>query len=69
MSDMYKLSHDDVIAGSALDRGQGGGTFMPFHGSHYLRHAQITSWWERVLAVVSLAMLAFVLVNIVLRNL
>lgn len=66
---MGKLTQDDVSAGGRLERGQGGGTFMPFHGSHYLRHAQITTWWERLLAVVSLAMLGFALVNIVLRNL
>jgi len=51
---MAKIHREDVQIGSTLDRGQGGAPFSPFSGSNYLRHAQITTVWERILAVVSL---------------
>ena len=60
---------DDTAEGSTLDRGQGGEPFVAYSGSHYLRHAQITSWWERVLAVISLALVAFTAGNLLIRAL
>ncbi len=42
---------------------------MPFSGSHYLRHAQITTGWELVLGILSLAFVVVTLTNLVLRNL
>jgi hypothetical protein len=66
---MRERAEEDTRTATILERGQGGTQFAPFTGSHYLRHAQITTWWERVLAVVCLGLLVFALVNTVLRNL
>jgi len=66
---MREHSQEDARSAATLERGQGATGFAPFTGSNYLRHAQITTWWERILAVVCLALVAFGLVNVVLRNL
>ena len=66
---MREQNQENIKRAATLERGQGATEFAPFTGSHYLRHAQITTWWERVLAVVCLVLLAFGLVNVVLRNL
>jgi len=49
-----------------LDRGQGGALFLP---SDRVRHAQLGSWWERLLAVLGLVFVAVTLANILIRNL
>ena len=44
-----------TVRHSRFDRGQGGVPFNPYSGSHYLRHARLGSWWERILALLGLA--------------
>jgi hypothetical protein len=66
---MAKIISEEARLGHTLDRGQGGERFVGYSGSHYLRHAQITSWWERILAVITLALVAFTLGSILLRTL
>ena len=65
---MREPNQEELRTGDTLERGQGGARFMPFSGSHYLRHAQITTWWELVLGVLGLAFAVVALVNLVLRN-
>jgi hypothetical protein len=48
-----------------LDRGQGGAPFLP---SDRLRHAQLSSRWERLLAVLGLVFVAVTLANILISN-
>ena len=55
--------------GRTIEREQGGQAYTPYYGSHYLRHAQLTTWWERILAVISLAFAVITITNLVIRNL
>jgi hypothetical protein len=66
---MREHNQEEQRASTALDRGQGGTPFTAYSGSDYLRHAQLGSWWERILAVLGLAFVLVTLVNIILRNL
>ena len=52
-----------------MDRNQGGEGFTPYTGSHYLRHASLGSWWERILGILGLVFVVITLTNIILRNL
>ena len=67
--DMREPNQEELRASGALDRGQGGASFTPFMGSHYLRHAQIGTWWELVPGILSLVFVLAALTNLVLRNL
>ena len=53
---------------ATLERGQGGARFNLFTGTHAIRHAGIDTWWERVLAIVTLALVLIGLTNLILRN-
>ena len=65
---MQEPNQEELRTGGTLDRGQGGESFNAFTGSHYLRHAQLGSWWELALGILSLAFVLISLVNLVLRN-
>ena len=65
---MKEPNQEELRTSGTLDRGQGGDTFMPFPGSHYLRHAGMGTWWERILGIVSLIFVLVALTNIVVRN-
>ena len=60
---------EELRASGSLDRGQGGASFSPFSGSHYIRHATLGSWWERILAILGLVFACITLGNIIIRNL
>jgi hypothetical protein len=45
------------------------GALNAFNRSPRLRHAQLGSWWERVLAVLSLIFVVVTVFNLVIRNL
>jgi hypothetical protein len=66
---MKQPSQEESRAGAALDRGQGGARFLPFMGSDRLRHAQLGSWWERILAILALIFVVVTLGNIILGTL
>ena len=66
---MNEPNQEELRASGAMDRGQGGESFTPYTGSHYVRHATLGTWWERVLAIIGLGFVVVTLVNIVLRNL
>ena len=66
---MSEPNQEELRASGAIDRGQGGQSFTPYSGSHYLRHATLGSWWERVLGILGLIFVVTTLTNIILRNL
>lgn len=66
---MKEANQEELRASAALERGQGGASFAPWQGTHRLRHATLGSWWERILAVLSLVFVLVTLANIILRNL
>jgi hypothetical protein len=66
---MRTPNREELHASSILERGQGGASFAPWHGSNGLRHASLGTWWERVLAILGLAFVLITLINISLQHL
>jgi hypothetical protein len=66
---MRKLNLEEVRFSGALQNLQAGAPLNAFDRGAKIRHAQLGSWWERVLAILSLAFVLTTLVNLVLRNL
>jgi hypothetical protein len=66
---MKEPNQEELHLGGTLDRGQGGASFNPFTGSHYIRHASLGSWWERIFAILGLIFVVVALINILIRNL
>ena len=66
---MGEPNQEELRASGAVDRGQGGDAFVPYAGSHYLRHARLGSWWERILGLLGLAFVLVTILNIIRRNL
>ncbi len=54
---------------NALQDLQAGAPMNAFSRGARIRHVQLGTWWERILAVLSLAFVAVTLVNLLLRNL
>jgi hypothetical protein len=63
---MGEPNQETYRVSATLDRVQGGAPFLP---SDRLRHAQLDSWWERLLAVLGLVFMAVTLANILISNL
>jgi hypothetical protein len=66
---MREPNQEELRASGTIDRGQGGEGFTSYSGSHYLRHARLGSWWERILGILGLVFVLVTLTNIILRNL
>jgi hypothetical protein len=66
---MAEPNQEELRTSSTFERGQGGARFTLFTGTHTIRHANLGSWWERVLAILGLAFVLITLTNIILRNL
>jgi hypothetical protein len=66
---MRDLNLEELRRGGTLESSQAGAPFDAFNRSSYLRHAQITTLWERVLAVISVGLIGFTLFNILVRAL
>jgi hypothetical protein len=65
---MREPNQEELRMSATLERGQGGARFNLFTGTHAIRHAGIDTWWERVLAIVTLALVLIGLTNLILRN-
>jgi hypothetical protein len=66
---MEEINLEELRYSGALQDLQAGAPLDAFNRSARIRHSQLTSWWERCLAVLSLAFIVVTLVNLVLRNL
>jgi hypothetical protein len=64
---MRELNLEELRRGGTLESSQAGEPFDAFNRPSYLRHVQITSVWERVLAVISVGLVGFALFNILVR--
>jgi hypothetical protein len=64
---MRDLNLEELRRGGTLESSQAGAPFDAFNRSSYVRHAQITTVWERVLAVISVGLIGFTLFNILVR--
>ncbi len=60
---------EELRTGDSLQDRQAGSGLNAFNRSTRLRHAQLGTWWERVLAVLSLIFVASTIVSLVIRNL
>ena len=65
---MREPNLEELRTGDSLQDSQSG-ALNAFNRSPRLRHAQLGSWWERVLAVLSLIFVVVTVVNLVIRNL
>jgi hypothetical protein len=66
---MRNTNLEEYRASGTLQDIQAGAPFNAFNRGAYIRHAQLGTWWERVLAVLSLAFVVVTVINIVLRSL
>jgi hypothetical protein len=48
---------------------QTGAPFNAFNRGTHIRHAQLGTWWERALAILSMVFVLLTLINIALRHL
>jgi hypothetical protein len=60
---------EELRTGDALQDRQAGAPLNAFNRSTRLRHAQLGTWWERVLAVLSLIFVIATLTGLMIRNL
>jgi hypothetical protein len=66
---MKHTNLEEYRASGTLQDIQAGAPFNAFNRGAYIRHAQLGTWWERALAILSLAFVLVTLANIVLRKL
>ena len=60
---------EELRVGDTLQDSQSGAPLNAFNRSARMRHAQLGTWWERILAVLSLIFVTVTLVNLVIRAL
>lgn len=60
---------DKLRTGDILQDSQAGGPLNAFDRGARLRHARLGTWWERVLAVLSLVFVVATAISLVLRSL
>ena len=63
------INLEEIRYSNALQDLQAGAPMNAFNRGARIRHVQLGTWWERILAVLSLAFVAVTLVNLLLRNL
>jgi hypothetical protein len=59
---------EELRIGGALQDSQAGAPFNAFNRGTSLRHAQLGTWWERVLAVLSLIFVMATLIGLLIRS-
>jgi len=60
---------EEIRTGDRLQDGQAGTPLNAFNRGSRLRHAQLGTWWERVMAVLSLIFVATTLISLAIRSL
>jgi hypothetical protein len=66
---MSKVNLEEYRTSGALQDTQAGAPFNAFNRGADIRHAQLGTWWERTLAILSLVFVVVTLANIVWRSL
>jgi hypothetical protein len=66
---MREPNLEELRLAASLQDNQAGAGLNAFNRSSRLRHAQLGTWWERVLAVLSLIFVTATVVSLIIRSL
>jgi hypothetical protein len=69
MPDVRQINLEEYRASGTLQDLQAGAPLNAFNRDSSIRHAQLGTWWERGLAVLSLAFALVTLTNLLRRSL